>query len=414
LTGGPPLASLVTYIFGNDVTRPLSAVEPQTTSTDKFSEELRLLSPQNQTFEWLIGGYYTNEDSKIAQKILAVEAGTDTVATGIPTLADVSLPSNYKEFALFVNATWHITSAFDLSFGARTSRNDQEASEVGNGPLAGGHVAFENLKSSETPFTYSVSPRFELAKNSFVYARVATGFRPGGPNVLPPGVPEGTPLTYKSDKLTSYEAGWKTTGSNGKYSLDLSAYYLDWKDIQLFAVVNGFGINGNGGTAVSKGAEFTLGFVPTGGLSFSLNGAYTDGRLTKDTDPIVGGLDGDPLPYVPKWSFGLSGDYEWKAGKEWTLLVGGGIGYVGERTFGFVSREPGGSLRKLDSYTTVDLHAGAYFGQWSFELYGKNLTNEMGVTGVDTFGALPNGAYGLALVRPRSVGLSVGLRIWGS
>jgi outer membrane receptor protein involved in Fe transport len=414
LTGGPPLASVVTYYFGNDVTRPLSAVFPQTTSTDKFTEELRLLSPASQTFEWLIGAYYTKEDSKIVQQILAVEAGTDTVATDIPILADLALPSNYEEFALFANATWHITSGFDLSFGARTSKNEQVASQTADGPLVGGHVAYDKATSSESPFTYSVSPRFELAKNSFLYARVATGFRPGGPNVLPPGVPEGTPLTYNSDTLTSYEAGWKTSGSDGRFSLDLSAYYLDWQDIQLFAVVNGFGINGNGGTAVSKGAEFTVGFVPTGGLSFSLNGAYTDASLTQDTDPIVGGLNGDPLPYVPKWGFGLSGDYEWKVGRDWTLLVGGGIGYVGERTFDFVTRQEDGSLHKLDSYTTVNLRAGVYIGQWSFELYGKNLTNERGISSVAPAGGLPNGALGLGLIRPRTIGLSVGVRIWGS
>ncbi|HVN32638.1 MAG TPA: TonB-dependent receptor [Thermoanaerobaculaceae bacterium] len=414
LTGGPPLASVVTYYFGNDVTRPLSAVLPQTTSTDKWTEELRLLSPASQSFEWLIGGYFTKEDSKILQKILAVEAGTDTVATDIPILADLALPSSYKEFALFANATWHISSVFDLSFGARTSKNEQVASQTGSGPLVGGEVSYPEAKSSETPFTYSISPRFELAKNSFLYVRVATGFRPGGPNVLPAGAPEGTPLTYNSDSLTSYEAGWKTSGSNGRYSLDLSAYYLDWKDIQLLAVVNGFGINGNGGTAVSQGAEFTLGFVPTGGLSLSLNGAYTDGKLTQDTDPIVGGLNGDPLPFVPKWGFGLSGDYEWKAGRQWTLLVGAGVGYVGERTFDFVTRQEDGSLHTLGSYTTVDLRAGAYFGPWSFELYGRNLTNERGVAGVAAAGGLPNGALGLGLIRPRTVGVSVGVRVWGS
>jgi outer membrane receptor protein involved in Fe transport len=414
LTGGPPLASVVTLFFGDDVTRPLSAVLPQTTSTDKFSQELRLLSPANDTFEWLLGGYYTKEDSKIVQQILAVEAGTDTVATDIPILADLALPSEYEELALFANATWHITPGFDLSFGARTSSNDQVASQAGVGPLIGGEVSYPEATSSENPFTYSVSPRFELGNNSFVYARVATGFRPGGPNVLPAGAPEGTPLTYNSDSLTSYEAGWKTSGSDGRVSLDLNAYYQDWQDIQLLAVVNGFGINGNGGTAVSKGGEFTLSFVPTDAFSFSLNGAYTDAYLTQDTDPIVGGLDGDPLPFVPEWSFGLSGDYEWTVGRDWTLVVGGGIGYVGERTFDFVTREDDGGLHQLDSYTTVDLRAGVYFGQWSFELYGKNLTNEEAVASVAAAGGLPNGALGLALIRPRRIGMSIGVRVWGS
>jgi outer membrane receptor protein involved in Fe transport len=42
------------------------------------------------------------------------------------------------------------------------------------------------FESSEDVFTYSVAPRFELSDNASLYARVASGFRPGGPNVLSP------------------------------------------------------------------------------------------------------------------------------------------------------------------------------------------------------------------------------------
>lgn len=411
LTGGPPLAGLVTLLFGDDVTRPLSARLPQTTSTDKFTQELRLVSPKSKTFDWLIGGYYTDEKSRIHQEIQAVEAGTGAIASGIPNLAVVSLLSTYKEFALFANTTWHITSRFDLSLGGRESRNEQVASQVGDGPLAGGHTQFDNLKSSESPFTYSLAPRFELTKNSSIYARLATGFRPGGPNVLPPNVPAGTPLTYKSDSLTSYEAGWKASAAGGKASVDLSVFYLDWKDVQLFSVVNGFGVNGNGGTAVSKGAELTTSISPTAGLIFSLNGAYTDTALTQNTAPIVGGLNGDPLPYVPKWAVGLRGDYEWTAGGL-TPFVGGALGYQGDRTFNFTSRTAGGSLRTIGSYMTMDLRAGADIGPWSVELYGKNLANETGIASVAPAGAFPDRALGFAYIRPRTIGLSVGVRAW--
>ncbi|MGZ8849780.1 MAG: TonB-dependent receptor [Thermoanaerobaculia bacterium] len=412
LTGGPPLASLVTAIFGNAVTRPLSALLPQTTSTDKFSQELRFVSPKNKTFEWLIGGYYTNEKSEIHQEIHAVEAATGAIAQGVPDLAVLSLASTYKEFALFGNTTWHLTPQFDFSIGARQSRNDQSASEVGDGPLAGGHLEFDNLKSHESPFTYSVSGRFAQTANSSIYARVATGFRPGGPNVLPPNVPEGTPLTYKSDSLTSYEAGWKASGAGGRSSVDLSVFFLDWKDIQLFAVVNGFGINANGGTAESKGAELTVSFIPTNGLTFSLNGAYTDPILTKDTDPGVGGLNGDPLPFTPKWAAGFTGDYEWTVRNGATAFVGGGVGYTGNRTFDFVTRTDAGSLRRISSYVNLDLRAGTEFGRWLVELYGKNLTNEAGIATVDGAGAFPNGAVGLGYIRPRTIGLSLGVRAW--
>jgi outer membrane receptor protein involved in Fe transport len=416
-TGDPnlALASVVTYYFGNDETRPLSAVLPQTTSTDKFTQELRLVSGANEALDWLVGGFYTNEDSEILQQIVAVEAGTDTPAAGIPVLADLALPSDYEEFALFGDATWHVTPDFDLSFGARGSWNDQTASQTAEGPLVGGSAQYPEASSSESPFTYSVSPRYELLENSALYARVATGFRPGGPNVLPPDVPPGTPLTYDSDTLTSYEAGFKTSSSGGRYALDLSIYYLDWEDIQLYAVVNGFGINANGGTATSKGFEFTASVVPATGLQLSLNGSYTDAYLTEDTDQIlVGGLDGDALPYIPDWSFGLLADYEWTVQGDWTLGVSGIVGYIGERAFDYMARADDGELRTLDDYVTLDLRAAAFIGRWTFELYGKNLTDEMGIASVDTSGAYPNGAYGLGLIRPMTVGVSVGVRFWGS
>ncbi|HZD53587.1 MAG TPA: TonB-dependent receptor, partial [Woeseiaceae bacterium] len=185
---GAPLASVTTLFFGDAAARPLSAIQNQITSTDKLTQELRLVSEENDSFEWLIGLYYTDEDSGIdPQRILAVEAGTETLASDIPALVEASLVSNYEETAVFANATWHVTPRFELSFGARQSDNDQDASQVLEGALLGGSVAFEDASSSESPFTYSVSPRFEISDDVSLYARVATGYRPGGPNVIPVG-----------------------------------------------------------------------------------------------------------------------------------------------------------------------------------------------------------------------------------
>jgi iron complex outermembrane receptor protein len=410
---GIPMAQLTTLLFGDAATRPLSTIQDQITSTDKFTQELRLVSKESDRFEWLLGLYYTNEDSGIdPQRILAVEAGTDTLAADIPTLVEASLKSDYEEIAVFGNATWHVTSRFDLSFGGRGSWNDQSASQILDGVLIGGPIVFDDAGSSESTFTWSVSPRFELTDSASVYARVATGFRPGGPNVIPPGAPPGTPGAYDSDSLTSYEIGLKATVPGGRFSLDITGFYLDWEDIQLLAVVNGVGLNANGGTAVSKGVEFSARFLPADGLTVAFNGAYTDAYLTEDTHPIVGGLDGDPLPYVPEWSFGLSGDYEWPVALMGgaTAYVGGNLGYTGSRTAAHSNRGADGRLRKAESYTMLSLRAGIEFGRWSVEVYGRNLTDELGINDIVAEGTLPNGAVGLGISRPRTIGLSVGAR----
>ncbi len=409
---GAPTAQLATLVFSTPGTTDtlLSGIVHQVTSTDKFTQELRLLSPENDAFEWLIGAYYTDEDSAIdPQALFAVLPGTEEIAPGIPQLADVSVLSNYKEFALFANATWHISPKFDLSFGARWSDNDQDASQVLDAFVFPAPVVFDKASSSESPFTWSVSPRYEFTDTTSMYVRVATGFRPGGPNVLAPGTPAGTPTTYDSDELTNYELGLKTGNAAGTYSLDVAAFFLDWKDIQLFAQVNGVGINANGGTAESQGVEFTATAIPLSGLTLTLSGAYTDAKLTQDTDPLVGGLDGDPLPFVPEWALTLGGDYEWPVFSNARAYVGGQIAYIGDRTATFDNRNAAGDIREADSYTAGDLRTGIIWDRWSIELYGKNVTDEEGITDIEAPGNFPNGAVAISTIRPRTIGLSLGV-----
>lgn len=410
---GARLDQLLTFLFSDPVTAqpPLSAILQQITSTDKFTQEFRIASPEDETFEWLVGVYYTDEDSGIdPQTISAVNAGTEVPAPGFPTLANAQLTSTFEEIALFANATWHVTDRFELSFGGRISENDQKASQVLDGILVGGLTVYDDVKSSESPFTYSFSPRFEFSDDTSVYARVATGYRPGGPNVLPPGAPPGTPASYDSDELTNYEVGLKTASADGRFGLDVAAFYLDWKDIQLFAQINSVGLNANGGKAISKGLEFTASARPVSGLSMTFTGAYTDAYLTEDTDPIVGGLDGDPLPWVPEWSLSLGADYEWPVFGGSTAYVGGRVAFTDDRTAEFSNRDTDGDIRKADSYTTLDLRAGIDTGTWSIEIFGKNVTDELGINDIVAPGLFPNGAVGLGVIRPRTVGIVLGAR----
>jgi iron complex outermembrane receptor protein len=423
-------AQLLTFAYSTPGTTDnlLSGVLFQNTGTDKFTQEFRLVSPESEKLEWMLGAFYTDEDSLIHQEALAVTPATNDVVADIPQYADIGINSTYEEIALFGNATWHVTDRFDLSLGARWSENDQDASQFVTvrlpefliGPPGVIEQNFDNLKSSESPVTWSFSPRYEFSDTTSAYLRVATGFRPGGPNVLPPN--SGAPATYDSDELTNYEVGLRTGNESGGFTLDVAAFFLDWEDIQLFQVVNDFGVNANGGTAESKGIEFTATARASDGLSFSLTGAYIDAELTEDTDPdgagptpdLVGGFDGDPLPFVPEWALGLSGDYEWSVFGDSTAYVGAMVSYTGERTASFADRvdltDPTSPLRELDSYTTVDLRGGVQRDKWSLELYVKNLGDEDGITAFESPGTLPNGAAGLAVIRPRTYGLALGLR----
>lgn len=398
---------------GMPVTRPLGLQLFQTTGTKKFTQELRLASPNNDKLEWLLGAFYTHEKSAIdPQNLLATEFGTDTVARDIVPIANVFLHSNYTEYAGFANATWHITPRADLTVGGRLAHNKQSAHEVLTSPLIGNQLANDN--SSETVFTYSVAPRYELSKHASIYARVASGFRPGGPNVIPVGAPPGTPTTYKADRLTNWELGIKAEAPDAHlWSIELAAYHIDWKSIQLFEIVNQIGINANGGRARVNGLEFSGALRPVPGLTLAANGAYTDGKLKDDTPPLTGGLAGDPLPWVPKWSGALHADYDFPLSPSLGGFFGASLDYVGKRNTEFNERNPDGSLVGIPGYTAIDLRGGLNIGKFTLEAFVRNLFDKGGIT--DGFGfngaTFPNGAAGVSVIRPRTFGLSLTAKV---
>src|SRR5690606_10267242 len=103
------------------------------------------------------------------------------------------------------------------------------------GPFApiffGANTIIPTKRSSDTSFTYLVTPRFRISPDLMVYGRIASGYRPGGPNVGCGIV--GIPCEYGADETRNYEVGVKGSALDGKLTFDLSAYYIDWKDIQL-------------------------------------------------------------------------------------------------------------------------------------------------------------------------------------
>jgi outer membrane receptor protein involved in Fe transport len=390
---------------------PNEFLNEQVTQYDKVTQELRLASPASETFEWLAGVYYTEEKGDIIQHFDAVIPGSLTPIAGLPVLGDLSLHSEYEEIAGFASGTIHFGERFDLTLGARYSENDQFATQNAVGVLAGGEVSYPRATSSEDVVTYSIAPKFEISEHASLYARAATGFRPGGPNVLPPEAPPEVPTVYDSDELTSYELGLKVESSDRAYSLDIAAFHIDWTDIQLFAQVNDFGVNINGGDATSDGLEFTATAVLGEGFSVSLNGAYTDAKLEDDTPPLSGGLKGDDLPFTPEISLGLNADYAWSVGGESTAYVGGSLRYLSDQTgtYDLDYRLENGRQRELPSYEVLDLQAGVDFGRYSLELYAKNVTDSDGQTSLGAVGTVPNGAIGTGVIRPFTVGLTLGL-----
>lgn len=396
---------------------PNELVLDQNTNHKKFTQEVRLASHESDRLEWLVGGYYTNEDGLILQEYVTLQPGTDTeFVTPLGVLAEVSLDSDYKEIAGFANATVHF-GQFHVDFGGRYSHNSQDAAQTGFGALVGGLPINTDLHSSDNVFTYSVAPRYEINDHASVYARIAKGYRPGGPNVLPPNPPANLPTTFDPDTTTSYELGFKAETADRRASLDVAIYHINWNDIQLVTSINNFGLNINGGNAKVDGIEFSGSWRPIRGLNTSINFAYTNARLADDLPPVggvVSGFDGDRLPFTPKFALGANVDYSWELSGTTEAFVGASLrtltNQVADYDAAFFAAND--EHRKIDGYSVVDLRGGVDFGKFTVEAYAKNLFDAEGRT--STIGPLangapiyPNGALGTGIIRPRTIGLSL-------
>lgn len=405
LVPGFTFGDLATSVIG----APAGLAETNVINLGKFTQEVRLASTGTDTLDWQLGGFFTHESSTIRQTLPSFLIPSQAL-TPLPGFEVVGLGALYREWAAFGQVTWHFNPQFDVTLGGRRSENRQEADESVGGLLIN-PTQFSGGASTGTDFTYSVAPRWHITDNTLAYARVATGYRPGGPNALPPGVPAGVQTEYESDTTTNYELGTRTSFLDNRLSVDVAAFLIDWKKIQLFEFVENFGINANGGTAESKGLEWTLGLTPVTGLNFLLTGAYVDAYLTADA-PAAGGSNGDPLPYAPKWSTSLDGSYTWHATGAFDGFVGATWSYVGSRISDFAASTTvvNGAVafvpnprEALPSYNTVNLRAGLENARWSFELYAKNLGDTRGITSYGNSGT-PNSGGSIGLIQPRTVG----------
>ena len=424
---------LANVIYAPTAPNTVGAAFENDVQVEKFTQEVRLQSPDSDSFEWLIGGYYTDEKTGLIQEILpftlATQAFIPTPGTFGPFTFDrfvtSQIRSKYEEVAAFASATIKFSDRFDLTAGGRYSHNEQEATtaiiQIGMGAPQSG-------ESSEGVFTWSISPRFEFNDRASLYARVAKGYRPGGPNFIPPGAGADFPTQFNSDTVVSYEVGFRAQTPNRTLALDGSIYYIDWDDILILssAIVNGtpVGVNSNGRRARSQGAELTATMRPTRGLSIIANAAFVDAELRDATIPpggglnLTGGLAGDQLPYTPKISANLSADYEWSVGPDLEAFVGGNVRLVGDQTAGFSAayRAAFGERIEIDGYTTVDLRAGVNFGRFSVQAYARNLFDEYGVVSAGGFPSVVQPALGgtsiqymtASTIRPRTIGLIFG------
>jgi len=376
------------------------------TTNEKFTEELRFSGSLWHAVDWLVGGYYTHEHN--APILVAGEAVEPTTGQLRGLVLGFDLPQTYAEYAAFADLTYHITDQFDVQVGGRGSRYSESNRETDSGALFGPTPIVGPLETAHADaFTYLLTPRFKISPDLMVYARFASGFRPGGNNCADvcTGSRAGAPATFSPDKTYNYELGTKADFLDHRLSIDGSLYYIQWKGIQLSLDTPDGTTNyeANGNNAKSEGLELSVEARPATGLTLSGWVSYDNAVLTQPfpAHSTVHGDAGDRLANSARFSGNLSLQQDIPISTSLTGFAGGKVSYVGDRLGVFTAN---GVRQTYPAYTKLDLRAGLYYGSWTASVYVNNVADRRGLLsgGIGTFPA-----FAYYYIQPRTVGLNV-------
>ena len=256
--------------LGGALGTPLGLRQTELEEMSKESQEVRLSSkPGSQLFgnelDWIVGGFGTREDVTFSQSFDFTAPASPVTLSGLGIGAGgTGQPTRYQEWAVFGQVDYFLLPTFDVAAGLRVSGNHTTLNaSFDGGVLVAPSAPIGPIVSNEHSNTWSVAPRWHLSDDTLLYARIATGYRPGGPNLAIPDQPASYPKDYGSDSIYNYELGARSYLFDKKVDFDIALYDIQWSHIQIETVVDTatgpYTVTGNAGSASSRGFEWSLG-----------------------------------------------------------------------------------------------------------------------------------------------------------
>ena len=405
-------------------------------------EELRLTSKSPGPWQWVVGAYFNKESTDVvhheyapgyqayynACSVVTPPLSTCGIGTqygvydqiaGIPIVLDESYVGDsfakFTDRALYGELTYHLTDAWQITGGLRAFSQDySQTNQTGlmfDGP---DFVAAGSRATSDKHALYKLNTSYKLTPDAMIYATYAQGFRRGGVNALPAstlagGVTDPRFFTLKPDYAYNSEIGIK--GSIAKrFQYSLSAYSIDWKDIQSGLYLTALSIisTANIGDGYSRGVEFEFSGRLTNRLNLQFGYAYNDSKLQTASfqalNATVPSVAGGRLPNSPTETASLSLDYRFATGGNWEIDPAVSAYYRGPMvTATTANRFP------LGGFTTATASVGIDHGPWHGLLYVNNLTNKLGLNSAPNTDTWGQGAAAL-VNQPRTAGFMLTYR----
>ncbi len=268
-----------------------------------WSGEFKLLSPQESRLRGLAGVYVYDERSRGDAFTANLNLGFNRAfQVGDDPALIVRNPvfsSKVRNWAVFGQLAFDLTDALTVSAEARYQEDKLSIAGESRATVAG--QQFVRAITPSTTFA-NFLPRFtvdwQANRDTLFYGVVAKGNKPGGFNTgVFNAVYDDTQVaqlvaqgldTFDEEEAWTYEIGAKTQWLDRRLTVNLAAFYIDWKNQQLTQTVQiprrdgalgSVSFTTNVGKSEVKGIEVESSARLTPWLSVRLGYAYTDARI---------------------------------------------------------------------------------------------------------------------------------------
>lgn len=326
-----------------------------------YTSELRLTSPDDGRLRWLAG-------------IFLQRLERDRTDDFGPLLFGEALRSETRsnQMGVFAQASYDLVPTVEATVALRYDRDTRKERSVG---VDTGDVSGKRRHTFD-----KWQPKFSLAWRPAAaftaYVTGAIGFKAGGFNPAPFPLVEYQQL-FASETTKSLEAGIKTALADGRVRLSLAGFVTDYENFQN-TVFFGNSIVFSVPRVEVHGLEAALQADLGSGFRFDGGAAWTESRVGKylapNPTPEIGepdllDLSGNRTPNAPDWT--VNGALSWQ-GRLGSAKVDARISaaYVSRVDFEIdnILYSPG--------YTTIDARLATTLGQWTFDIWAKNLFDQ--------------------------------------
>jgi iron complex outermembrane receptor protein len=343
-----------------------------------FSQELRINgATTNQNLKYTVGVFAFSQIGYEPSTNLAFELAPDAY----------SIFRNKSEntgFAAFGELIYNLTRNLSATAGLRFDNENRESTFNGFGDASFISGVFnQTVPDTTVSGSYSaLSPKVALAysisEKSNLYVSFTRGFRAGGVNAQK--LPVGIPQKFDPEYSNNYEIGYKTQSFENRVSVGVSAFLIQWKDLQFFNLVAPLTYaRENVGDAQSAGLELEVSAIPLKGLqldgSLGINSTeYKDFLLKRFNfstgEEVATPIGGNKLSNAPSHTLFLGAQYTVNLGEKLSLVLRGEL-----RNMGAFYTDIQNSL-KQPAYSLINSNLSLNFGNYSLSCWGQNLTDQ--------------------------------------